>query len=95
MSNHELKTDPEVFMSSWAGEKTFEIRLNDRDFQPRDSLLLRETVCSGEEMSKGAALEYTGREIEQTVLHVLHGPAYGIEDGWVILSVENEDYIER
>lgn len=84
---HELKTDTAVFQQSWDGIKTFELRLNDRDFSVGDTLLLRETVYNGMEMKDGKPFEYTGRAIEQEVCTVLHGPIYGLADGWVIMSI--------
>ena len=39
---HDLKILPEWFMSVITGVKTFEIRKDDRNFQPRDMLRLRE-----------------------------------------------------
>jgi len=84
---HELKTDPKVFAGSAAGLKTFEIRMDDRDFQEGDELLLRETVSTGEEMKDGKPLEYTGRVISQRITHILRGPVYGLQQGWAILSV--------
>jgi len=88
---HELKTDPDVFQESWTGRKLFEIRLNDRNFKPGDTLVLRETLYSGEQMKEGSPLKYTGREIKQIVHYVFHGGKYGLSDGWVIMSVSNTD----
>lgn len=85
MNHHELKTDPEVFQMSWEGKKSYEIRVNDRDYQPGDSLLLRETRYSGEEMKAGKPLEYTNRSLECMINSVLTG--YGLGEGWVILNI--------
>ena len=92
MIEHVLKTDPEVFQSSWDGIKGFELRNNDRDFRSSDRLRLLETVHSGADMATGKPLEYTGRGIEAVVDYVLHGPIYGLSEGWVILSISIEDY---
>ena len=81
---HTLKTDREVFQAVRDGRKTFEIRLNDRAFRVGDTLILHETVHTGEEMRAGAPLQYTGCELKKTVSHVLSG--YGLMDGWVCLS---------
>lgn len=84
-----LKTDPSVFQAVWDGAKTFEIRFNDRDFEVGDLLILRETVSTGAEMKAGKALIFTHRSIRAIVSHVLRGPIYGLQDGWVILSLAN------
>lgn len=86
---HELKTDPEVFQALSIGAKTFEIRKDDRGFEVGDTLTLRETVSPGCLMAHGARLEYTGRQEQRKVTHVLRGPMYGLSEGWVILSVED------
>lgn len=39
---HELKTINPYFEDVWDGYKTFEVRLNDRDFQKGDHVLLKE-----------------------------------------------------
>lgn len=39
---HELKCWPEYFAAIWAGRKTFDVRVNDRDFHEGDSVYLRE-----------------------------------------------------
>lgn len=81
---HILKTDPEAFQAVLSGAKTFEIRLNDRGYAVGDVLGLRETKHTGAEMQAGAPLEYTGRECQRFVSHVLTG--YGLADGWCCLS---------
>lgn len=84
--NHELKTDPEPFQAVWDGDKTHEIRLNDRDFQEGDKLLLKETKHTGIEMNNGEPLVFTGREITSWISHKLEGQ-YGLLPGWCILSL--------
>lgn len=84
---HELKKDPAVFDASWTGLKTFEIRLNDRNYQIGDILILKETKFTGEEMKKGEPLIYTGRQLTKRVNYILSG--YGLSDGWVIMSTSS------
>lgn len=42
MTVHELKTWPDYFEAVTRGAKTFEVRVNDRDFELGDFLVLRE-----------------------------------------------------
>lgn len=82
---HELKTDPDVFAAVTRGDKTHEIRLNDRGFAVGDTLLLRETWYTGHQMASAAApLVYTGCTEERVISHIQTG--YGLADGWCILS---------
>ena len=71
MTIHELKTDPAFFSAVIHGDKTFELRLNDRGFQKGDVLLLREF-----DLDRGVidALRYTGRSCLVDVTYVLSGP---------------------
>lgn len=87
MKTHELKCDPEQFDLVASGFKRFEIRKNDRDFRDGDQLLLRETWVSGRAMASGAELKYTGRECLVLVLHVMTGGKYGLEQGYVVMSI--------
>lgn len=97
MKIHELKTDPDSFDESWRGHKHWEIRFNDRGYRVGDSLVLRETNFTGEEMRKGKPLVYTGRRmlvevVFIEVVFIIAGPIYGLQDGWVIMST---DELER
>lgn len=84
--NHILKTDKLIFQPVVDGFVKFNIRYNDRGFSVGDTLVLKETSFSGEEMRNGSPLSFTGRELSKVVTHVLSGPIYGLSDGWCILS---------
>lgn len=91
MKEHELKTDPQVFDDVVAGRKTFEIRKDDRGFEWGDVLKLRKTKHTGGEMAAGAPLEYVGPPLYVYVTYILHGPIYGLADGWVIMAIQPRD----
>lgn len=82
---HELKTDPEPFAASVRGDKPYEVRFNDRNFQVADLVLLHETRHSGKEMRAGKPLVYTGRSLLREITEVRSN--YGMQEGWVILGV--------
>lgn len=75
---HTLKTHPAPFNAVLSGEKTFEFRLNDRDFQVGDYLNLCEWCPE-----KG---EFTGRQVCMRVGYALYG-GFGIPDGYCIMSI--------
>ena len=91
MKIHELKTDPEVFEAVYSRYKNFEIRKSDRDFQIGDALTLRETKSTGEQMKRDPLnhpLVYIGRVAYRVITYILRGPIYGLQDEWVIMSIE-------
>ena len=59
---HDLKILPLYFNAVIAGNKTFEIRKNDRNFQLKDTLLLREWDPCEE--------KYTGRRLLKTICYI-------------------------
>jgi hypothetical protein len=70
MKNHNLKTIQPYFDQVESGEKTFELRMDDRDFQVGDTLTLLEYNGS-----------FTGRKCERTITHVLrNAPHFGLMD---------------
>ena len=74
---HELKIMPEYFEAIVKGEKTFEVRYNDRNFAKGDILLLREHDGK----------EYLGRTIKAEVTYLLNNPAY-CKEGYVIMAIK-------
>lgn len=91
MKEHELKTDPLVFDDVAEGRKPFEIRKDDRGFEWGDVLKLRKTKHTGAEMAAGAPLEYVGPPLYVYVTYILHGPIYGLAEGWVIMAIMARD----
>ncbi len=74
---HELKTTSKYFQEMFMCHKTFEVRKNDRNFQNGDTLILKE--WNGE--------QYTGRMMARTVNYILEGGQFGIEEGYVVMSI--------
>jgi hypothetical protein len=70
MTVHELKSWPEFFTAVESGEKTFELRRNDRNYQVGDVLVLREWKPNIHGDDEG---EYTGRSCRRRVTYVMEG----------------------
>jgi hypothetical protein len=79
MRTHRLKTWPEFFLPIAEGEKTFEVRKNDRGFRLGDVLVLREFCPVGG--------TFTGREERRLVVYILEGGQFGIEAGHCVLGL--------
>lgn len=79
MRTHNLKCHPEYFKCIITGEKKFEVRKNDRDFQPGDLLNLQEY---------DPADGFTGREILTKTNYILFGGKFGIELGHVVMTID-------
>lgn len=77
---HELKVWTELWQDLVAGRKTFEVRKDDRGFAVGDTLILKEWQPMLE--------RYTGKELVVTVTYLLPGGAFGIEPGYVVMSIK-------
>jgi len=79
---HYLKAEAEYFQAAERYGKKFELRLNDRDYQPGDIVVLQE-------MEDG---RFTGRTLRLgEITYVLEGPIFGLAEGWVIFSWRAKD----
>lgn len=93
MTTHELKSWPEFFAPVERGEKTFELRIDDRHYEVGDVLVLREWVPDVHGTDEG---RYTGRECRRRVSYAMQGlgnvgvipPLKGLSRGYVILALE-------
>jgi ASC-1-like (ASCH) protein len=73
---HKLKIQNEYFEAVCSGEKSFEIRKNDRDFKVGDTLILQEFLP----ISK----QYTGRVIEKEITYITD---YGQQENYVVMAI--------
>jgi len=76
--HHELKITPEFFDLVNEDKKTFECRLNDRNFAINDILFLME-------WSPGTG--YTGRKCYKKIKYILEGGRFGIFEDHVCLAI--------
>ncbi len=96
--HHTLKTWPAMFEAVWRGDKTFEVRIDDRGYQKGDTVTLAEwdrngtCTCTTSEHADTCA-RYSGRTIDARIGHVLastapRGNQRGFNgNGYVVFSV--------
>lgn len=82
---HELKCNPPHFHDIVIGNKTFELRYNDRDYKVGEILFLHEYVVPPEH--GGYYGGYTGAKCYVLVKGILH-EFEGLKNGWVIMSIK-------
>ena len=92
MRTHELKTWPSFFEAVLSGDKTFEVRRNDRDFAVGDKLVLLEWDPSKSKvrLDDGTVSDltaFTGRKIEKRVSYVLPGGKWGIAESHCVMGL--------
>lgn len=107
MNHHDLKTWPTFFEAVWRGDKTFEVRLDDRGFQKGDTVALREwdrrraCACIGVDHDEVSCGKYTGRRIQAQVGHVLastppRGSQRGFNgNGYVVFSLIDQKRVDQ
>lgn len=91
MAEHVLKTLGRYWDRIASGEKNFEVRRDDRGFQKGDILVLRKTcneMPNTYEPPIGNRFGY--QDIRKRVTWILTGGQFGIEPGYVVMSLEDE-----
>ena len=76
--NHELKIYPEYYKQILLGLKKVEIRLNDRNYQENDLLILNEFDPKTE--------RYTGSQLKRKVYFIIRDVA-GLDPDYVIMQI--------
>lgn len=72
---HDLKTWPPYFQQILDGDKTFDLRINDRDFQPGDYLIFREFIPTPAAPPEESG--YTLRVVVRKAGVILYGEGVG------------------
>lgn len=103
MKTHRLKSWPEPFRAMIEGLKTFDLRVDDREYEVGDILHLEEfkpcSKCGGcgrvwdvGDRTECGCLdphgEYTGRSADFFVKYIQEGGMFGLHDNFVAMSVE-------
>lgn len=83
---HELKTWPQYFQAITSGEKTFEIRKNDRGFKVGDTLRL----CNYDpDLGR-----FTGHTVERKIAYIAQG-VFGLPDDVCVMSLAGAASVDR
>lgn len=76
---HDLKTWPRAFSAVLNGNKKYEIRVNDRNFQEGDELYLREWSPDTQ--------RYSGRHILAVISYMTRGGEWGLPADLCVMSL--------
>lgn len=90
MVEHKLKTWPAYFDAIARGDKSFEVRRDDRGFQKGDTVVLqrtREDRLYEIDWEFGGTEARPKHEIRKRIGYVLTGGRFGIEPGYVVLQL--------
>jgi hypothetical protein len=85
---HRLKTLPPYWDAVASGDKTFEVRRDDRGFKKGDVVILQRLRSF---LSFDASRSFDGQILRKRIRYVLTGGQFGIEAGYVVLGLEDED----
>lgn len=86
---HVLKTVNHYWDAVKSGEKTFEVRLNDRAFQAGDVLVLRRVDGQGrpDALPEDNSSMFANSDLTYRVTYLLQGGQFGIEPRYCVLGL--------
>lgn len=90
--NHVVKSHSMYFALAASGMKDWELRLNDRDYRVGDTMEMHEWAPSPAQF---AGWEYTGASIKPRRIKLVMSPPFGLQPGYVILSLCGPIIIEN
>ncbi len=89
VTEHKLKTWTRYWDAVASGEKTFEVRLNDRAFQTGDILVLEkyDRERHSYEFENYSNILGKPKSIRKRITFLLQGGQFGIEPGYCVLGL--------
>ena len=90
MTVHTLKCWPNYFDAIKIGDKTFDVRRDDRGFQKGDIVILQRTRSDGLHQVEYDYQERVKHELRRRITWILTGGQFGIEPGYVVLALADE-----
>jgi len=90
MTEHILKTRDVYWDAVERGEKTFEVRRDDRGFQKGDVVVLRrmhENASGVWVETRSGQFNSFPHELRRKISYILTGGQWGIEPGYVVLGI--------
>lgn len=85
---HILKTDWQQYDAIHEGRKRAEFRLDDRNFQEGDELILVRQIRFRDREDRVIRIEPTGHKLIVEITHILRG-GYGMPTGYAMLSLSD------
>jgi len=98
MKTHTLKIKQEYFERIISGQKTFEIRKNDRDYQVGDAVVFtpegsRHDFSKGFDIDAECLIEIERIKIMEKhvfeIVYIFHGGEYGLDNGYCVFGIRN------
>ena len=86
-TEHKLKTLPAYWDAVERGEKTFEVRRDDRGFQKGDVVVLQKYEIGYGYFPDPSQGKFSWLELRFTVGWILTGGQFGIEPGYVVFGL--------
>lgn len=80
LKTHEIKCWQKPFQATWDGDKTYEIRVDDRGYEVGDTLHQREWDVGLQ--------RYTGRAVVSRVTYKTEGGNWGLPKGICVLGIK-------
>lgn len=87
MTVHTLKTLGTVWDAIKCGEKTFEVRKNDRFFQRGDTVRLRRLEDDGYHYTTPPGERFGTLDLDFKIGWMLQGGQFGVEAGYVVFQL--------
>lgn len=82
---HEIKIESRYFEAVLSGNKTFEVRLDDRDYNVDDIVILHEFN----------GIEITGRAVMVKITYILDDEFCGIKENYVVFSFKRVGMLNK